>query len=54
MIHPCYMERVHTAQDGTTVPLAADTTTVRSLMAVSFGANLIISLLVTADRQNAD
>ena len=52
MIHPCYVERVHTAQ--TTVPLAADMTTVRSLMAVSFGANLIISLLVTADRQNPD
>ena len=36
MIHPCYVERVHTAQDGTTVPLAADMTTVRSLMAVSY------------------
>ena len=36
MIHPCYVERVHTTQDGTTVPLAADMTTVRSLMAVSY------------------
>ena len=54
MIHPCYVERVHTDQAGPPCPLAADMTTVRSLMAVSYRPNLIISLLVTADHQNPD